>query len=214
MDSDDGVKLAGWLLLALAMSGIYAAFRNESWLGVIKQAINPKGSGPSPVYVPAANTSGNENAPGVDQGTPTTPGDPHSVAVSFGRSKLGDKYVFGAAGPNAYDCSGLTMEEMHAAGYSMPHNANLQMIQTKKYRLPLTTSPPAGTLCFFGTPGFAEHCGLSIGGGNMIVAPHTGDVVKIESIASLGDLIMVTDPLSSVAGKAIPKTGSGRKVAG
>jgi cell wall-associated NlpC family hydrolase len=64
---------------------------------------------------------------------------------------------------------------------------------------------------FYGAGGFADHVGISIGGGEMIEAPHTGDVVKKYSIATEVTYFgwyAVTDPLSSLA-LANPQTRHG-----
>ena len=104
-----------------------------------------------------------------------------AVAVRFAYAQLGKPYVYGASGPNAYDCSGLTMRAWGAAGVSLPHNAAAQQSDTR-YVSYGELQP--GDLVFFGSP--AGHVGIYIGGGRMIAAPHTGDVVKIQSISAHG----------------------------
>jgi cell wall-associated NlpC family hydrolase len=101
-----------------------------------------------------------------------------AVAVRFAYAQLGKPYVYGAAGPSSYDCSGLTMAAWGAAGVALPHNAAMQ--QASIPAVSLSAMQP-GDLVFFGSP--AYHVGIYIGGGNMIAAPHTGDVVKIEPIS-------------------------------
>ena len=101
------------------------------------------------------------------------------VAVRFAYAQLGKPYEYGASGPNSYDCSGLTMRAWEAAGVSLPHNAAAQQGQTR-YVSGGNLQP--GDLIFFGSP--AYHVGIYIGGGRMIAAPHTGDVVKIQSVGS------------------------------
>ena len=102
-----------------------------------------------------------------------------AVAVRFAYAQLGKPYVYGAAGPNSYDCSGLTMRAWGAAGVSLPHNAAAQQGQTR-YVSGGNLQP--GDLIFFGSP--AYHVGIYIGGGRMIAAPHTGTVVQIQSVGS------------------------------
>jgi cell wall-associated NlpC family hydrolase len=103
------------------------------------------------------------------------------VAVRFAYAQLGKPYVYGAAGPSSYDCSGLTMRAWGAAGVSLPHNAAGQQSVTR-YVSYADLQP--GDLVFFGSP--AYHVGIYIGGGRMIAAPHTGDVVKIQSVSAHG----------------------------
>lgn len=101
------------------------------------------------------------------------------VAVRFAYAQLGKPYSYGAAGPNSYDCSGLTMRAWEAAGVSLPHNAAAQQGQIRSVS---GANLQPGDLVFFGSP--AHHVGIYIGNGRMIAAPHTGDVVKIQSVGS------------------------------
>ena len=104
-----------------------------------------------------------------------------AVAVRFAYDQLGKPYQYGASGPGSYDCSGLTMRAWGAAGVSLPHNAAAQQSSTR-YVSGADLQP--GDLVFFGSP--AYHVAIYIGGGRVIAAPHTGDVVKIESLGSMG----------------------------
>jgi cell wall-associated NlpC family hydrolase len=101
-----------------------------------------------------------------------------SAAVQFAYAQLGKPYVYGAAGPSSFDCSGLTMQAWGAAGVSLPHNAAAQQSMTQSVSL---SAMEPGDLVFFGSP--AYHVGIYIGGGRMIAAPHTGAVVSIQSLA-------------------------------
>jgi peptidoglycan DL-endopeptidase CwlO len=101
-----------------------------------------------------------------------------AAAVQFAYAQLGKPYVYGAAGPSSYDCSGLTMAAWAAAGVSLPHNAAMQQSMLP-YVAQSDLQP--GDLVFFGNP--AGHVGIYIGGGRFIHAPHTGDVVRIEDLA-------------------------------
>lgn len=97
------------------------------------------------------------------------------VAISM--QYLGIPYVWGAASPSAgFDCSGLTMYVFAQVGVSLPHYAAAQYglgVEVSKDQL------QPGDLVFFRGLG---HMGMYIGGGNMIHAPHTGDVVKISPL--------------------------------
>ena len=99
---------------------------------------------------------------------------PRGEVVSVAMRYLGAPYVYGAAGPNSFDCSGFTMFVYNQVGVGLPHNAAMQQSVCE----PVGRSDlQPGDLVFFGRP--AHHVGLYIGGGNMIHAPHTGDVVRI-----------------------------------
>jgi cell wall-associated NlpC family hydrolase len=103
---------------------------------------------------------------------------PGAVAVRFAYRQLGKPYEWGAAGPDAYDCSGLTMAAWGAAGVSLPHSAADQQGMTT----PVSASDLSpGDLIFFGSP--AYHVGIYIGDGDMIDAPHTGTDVQINPIS-------------------------------
>ena len=103
-----------------------------------------------------------------------------AVAVRFAYNQLGKPYQYGAAGPDSYDCSGLTMRAWEAAGVSLSHNAAAQQGETRSVS---RGNLQPGDLVFFGSP--AYHVAIYIGNGNVIAAPHTGDVVKIESLSSM-----------------------------
>lgn len=82
------------------------------------------------------------------------------TAVNFAKSKVGDAYVWGAAGPNTWDCSGLMMRAWEAAGYQLPHNSLEQCDATARvYANHLVLEP--GDLVFYYLP--ISHVGMYIG---------------------------------------------------
>jgi len=103
---------------------------------------------------------------------------PRSEVVSIARKYLGAPYRWAAAGPNAFDCSGLTMFVYRQVGVSLPHSSRAQIGSGQ--RVSRSNLAP-GDLVFFGSP--IHHVGLYVGGGMMIHAPHTGDVVRYASIS-------------------------------
>ncbi|MHB1487331.1 MAG: C40 family peptidase, partial [Acidimicrobiales bacterium] len=90
---------------------------------------------------------------------------------------LGKPYVYGGAGPDAFDCSGLVMWAFAHAGVSLPHSAQAQYDDTT--RVPISDLQP-GDLVFYFQP--VDHVGIYIGNGNMIVARHEGTNVQVENI--------------------------------
>jgi cell wall-associated NlpC family hydrolase len=100
-----------------------------------------------------------------------------ATAIATARSKLGDPYVYAAAGPNSFDCPGLTMYAWASAGVSLPHSSSAQYASLP--HVPMDSLQP-GDLVFYGHP--IHHVGLYVGGGSMIEAPHTGAVVRYASI--------------------------------
>jgi cell wall-associated NlpC family hydrolase len=105
-----------------------------------------------------------------------------ATAVQAALSQRGKPYVWGAAGPDSYDCSGLTMWAWGQAGVSLPHQSADQ--QNMGVAVAQGQLQP-GDLVFFGSP--AYHVGIYIGDGMMVHAPTTGDVVKISALANMSD---------------------------
>lgn len=97
-------------------------------------------------------------------------------AVEAALSQIGKPYQWAAAGPDSYDCSGLTMWAWAQAGVSLPHNSGAQYAATP--RVPRSDWQP-GDLLFFGSP--IHHVAMYIGNGQMVAAPYTGSQVSIFS---------------------------------
>jgi cell wall-associated NlpC family hydrolase len=116
-----------------------------------------------------------EDAPPADQGGA-------SAAIAFARAQIGEPYVWAAAGPSAWDCSGLTMAAWAAAGKSLPHYSVAQYEQST----PISASDlRPGDLVFWGSSssaGSIYHVALYAGDGNIIHAPRTGRPVTEESM--------------------------------
>jgi cell wall-associated NlpC family hydrolase len=118
----------------------------------------------------------------LNSATPKVVGQGAAAAINMAKAQLGKPYVWGAAGPGSFDCSGLTMYAWAAAGVSLPHNAAAQ----QGLGTPVAQGDlQPGDLVFFGSP--AYHVGLYVGDGMMIHAPTTGDVVKMSSLSYMSD---------------------------
>jgi peptidoglycan DL-endopeptidase CwlO len=100
------------------------------------------------------------------------------AAVDAALSRVGMPYAWGAAGPDSFDCSGLTMWAWAQAGVSLPHNSGMQYSATP--RVAQSDLQP-GDLLFFGSP--IHHVGMYIGNGQMVEAPYTGTTVRVASIS-------------------------------
>ncbi|MGW2891203.1 NlpC/P60 family protein [Streptomyces griseoruber] len=98
-------------------------------------------------------------------------------ALAFARAQIGKPYVWGATGPDSYDCSGLTQAAWKAAGVSLPRTTYDQV--NAGTTVSLTDALP-GDLVFFYDD--LSHVGLYIGNGMMIHAPKPGAYVREESI--------------------------------
>lgn len=99
------------------------------------------------------------------------------AAIAFACDQLGDPYVWAAAGPSSWDCSGLTMKAWQAAGVSLPHSSRLQAGYGSSVGV---SDLQPGDLIFFHSP--ISHVAIYVGGGMMIHAPHSGDVVRIAAV--------------------------------
>lgn len=97
------------------------------------------------------------------------------TVLAAARAELGSRYVYGAEGPDTFDCSGLTQYVYGVAGISLPRTAAQQQKSATR-----VSTPRPGDLVFYGSP--ATHVGIYVGDGKMIDAPHTGDVVKVQSV--------------------------------
>jgi cell wall-associated NlpC family hydrolase len=104
----------------------------------------------------------------------------HPEAATIALRYLGVPYLWGGESPKGFDCSGLVAYVYAQLGITLPHYAAAQ------YQLgvavPRDQLQP-GDLVFFDA---LDHVGIYIGGGQFVHAPHTGDVVKITSLAAYG----------------------------
>jgi cell wall-associated NlpC family hydrolase len=139
-------------------------------------------SSPAPTPDPEPTTPPAPTPPTTPTPTPTpTPPAPASgaqAAISFARAQIGEPYRWGASGPSAWDCSGLTMGAWGAGGKYLPHYSVAQYEQSTP--IPAGQLQP-GDLVFWGSssdPGSIYHVALYAGGGMIIQAPRTGVPVQ------------------------------------
>ena len=102
-----------------------------------------------------------------------------AIALSYAKAQLGKPYVFGAAGPNAFDCSGLTMRAWGAAGVSLPHSARNQYASVGN-KVSSSDLRPGDLITFYSD---MHHVGIYAGGGMVIHAPNSRSVVKYEQVS-------------------------------
>ena len=100
-----------------------------------------------------------------------------SDIIAYAKKYLGCKYVYGATGPNTFDCSGFTQYVYKHFGYSISRTSTSQRGDGKVIKSK-SDLQLGDIVCF---PG---HVGLYVGGGNFIHASHTGSDVKISSLSS------------------------------
>lgn len=110
----------------------------------------------------------------VSPATADAPDSRAAAAVSYAYSKLGSPYVWGATGPNAFDCSGLTLAAYRAAGVSLPRTTYSQINAGR--RVARSELLP-GDLVFYYSG--ISHVGIYIGNGQMIHAPNPSAPVRV-----------------------------------
>jgi cell wall-associated NlpC family hydrolase len=103
---------------------------------------------------------------------------PPRKALEYAYAQLGKPYIYGGTGPKGYDCSGLTMMSWRAAGVSLPRIVPDQYAATRHVA---KSDLQPGDLVYFDDFG---HEGMYVGGGRFIHAPHTGSVVKFDSMSN------------------------------
>lgn len=105
------------------------------------------------------------------------------AVLNLAYSKIGCPYVWGAEGPNSFDCSGFTSYVFrNAVGVSLPRTSSAQSGYGKTVS---KSNLQAGDLVFFNTSGKGvSHVGIYVGGGKMVHAPSSGKTVSVTSINS------------------------------
>jgi len=99
-------------------------------------------------------------------------------AVSYAMKQVGKPYKWGAAGPNSFDCSGLTMKAWEAAGITLPHNAASQWNSSHVAHISRSQLAPGDLVFYSGL----SHVGIYYGNNQIIHAPTTGKNVQIAPV--------------------------------
>jgi len=103
-----------------------------------------------------------------------------SIALKYALQQIGDIYVWAAAGPTRWDCSGLTMRAFQKAGVSLPHSSRVQVKYGKSVAY---SNVKPGDLLFFGKP--ISHVSIYMGGGKMVQAPRPGKRVEVVKLTKM-----------------------------
>jgi cell wall-associated NlpC family hydrolase len=106
---------------------------------------------------------------------PPAPGSGAAGAIAAGRTKIGSSYLWGASGPNVFDCSGFVLWAYAQVGISLPHYSGAQYKST--VRISASQLQP-GDLVFWGSGG-SEHVAIYIGGDQIL---HTANGVSITNL--------------------------------
>lgn len=101
--------------------------------------------------------------------------------LAYAKMQLGKPYQWGAAGPNAFDCSGLVVDTFHHLGIDLPRTSQ----QQAKVGTPIATNQiAAGDLVFSNWgDGPNSHVGIATSAGQIIDAPHTGAFVRYDTLS-------------------------------
>ncbi|MEU1632484.1 NlpC/P60 family protein [Nonomuraea sp. NPDC005701] len=120
---------------------------------------------------------GNPNSTGIKY---TGPASGSAAAVlQFAFAQVGKPYIYGGTGPRGYDCSGLTQAAWRAAGVTLPRTTWQQWAWGAGRKVDIKDLQP-GDLIFSEGLG---HVSIYAGGGKIVHAPQTGDVVKVVRLA-------------------------------
>jgi cell wall-associated NlpC family hydrolase len=140
-----------------------------------------------------ANDYGSSAASAVQRSAASAALSSAAQAVAYALAQLGTPYLWGGEGAGGFDCSGLVQAAYASAGVSLPRVAQSQYEATALNPVPLDQVQP-GDLVFFGVDlADVTHVGIVVSPGEMVDAPHTGAVVRIEPYA-WADLIGATRP--------------------
>lgn len=125
----------------------------------------------------AATLQGPNFAPATPAAPEVTLGD---KVIEIAKTKLGRPYIYGAAGPNAFDCSGLVQWAHAQAGVTVPRVSYAQIAGGQ--RIARADLQPGDVVAFYSG---ASHVGLYIGDGQVIHAPQSGVPISIAPLASM-----------------------------
>ncbi|WP_242665424.1 MULTISPECIES: C40 family peptidase [unclassified Nocardioides] len=103
-----------------------------------------------------------------------------AAAVSYAMAQVGKAYVYGAAGPSAFDCSGLTMMAWAQAGVALPHSSSAQYSSGPHVA---ESDLQPGDLVFYYSP--ISHVGMYIGNGMIVNAENPGSGVRVTSLHAM-----------------------------
>ncbi|MEY2402986.1 MAG: peptidoglycan DL-endopeptidase CwlO, partial [Acidimicrobiaceae bacterium] len=158
-------------------------------LATLVKAAQAKKAADAAAAAAARAKSSSGSSTGGNFGPPPSVNGGAGAAIAEAKRHLGAPYQWGAAGPDSYDCSGLTMVAWRAGGVSLPHYSGAQYSSTT--HIPMSEIQP-GDLIFYESPG--SHVALYIGGGQIIHAPHPGGVVEYNSLYYWNTAMLASRP--------------------
>jgi cell wall-associated NlpC family hydrolase len=158
---------------------------------VVRLAAEQERAAEAAAVARAATSAGAAGIPVGDSGSlPSTIAGPNpaaTAAIAAARTRLGLAYLWGATGPNRFDCSGLMQWSYAQAGVTLPRTSRAQYAGLPHVAL---SDLQPGDLVFYATntanPATIHHVAMYLGAGLVIHAPHTGDVVRYAPVAMPG----------------------------
>ena len=160
------------------MTTARTSFARRSFRGIAVAAIAGAGIALSPL--PASAAAGDGAGTAVAAAPAAASSSAAQVAVDTALAQVGDPYVYGATGPNSFDCSGLTSFSYKAAGISIPRTSKAQ----STFGTPVAKANlQPGDLVFFYSP--VSHVGMYIGNGQMVHASTAGKPVAVVNLDSM-----------------------------
>ncbi|MEU1947567.1 NlpC/P60 family protein [Streptomyces sp. NPDC020125] len=146
----------------------------------------PGGGRATPAGTPSPVATVTAPRPRPAPGGPGGPGSPGTAtaeagkrALAYALNQIGKPYVWGAEGPNSFDCSGLTSSAWAYAGRLIPRTSQEQWRQLP--RVPLNKLRPGDLVIYYKG---ASHVAMYAGNGQVVQAPRPGQQVKLSPLAS------------------------------
>jgi len=169
-----------------------AAVRSQYWALTPEQRVALAAPEPAPEVVPPTSPdilADGEDAPSIEGVRPSGPvpgglpsiggGTGNAAVVQAALTRVGSPYSWGAAGPDAFDCSGLIMWAFQQTGRSLPHSS--QALANGGQPVALSDLQPGDIVTFYSD---VSHAGIYIGDGMMVHASTYGTPVRVAPISS------------------------------
>jgi cell wall-associated NlpC family hydrolase len=146
-------------------------------------AVSPSTTAPGPVNNPPQAAAAPAAAPVAVPAAPPA-GSPVDTVVTYATAQLGKPYVFNTAGPDSFDCSGLTRAAYQQIGVSLPHQSAMQATRGTAVDWRAEPIRPGDLVFAFSSNNTSviSHVGIAISATQWIHAPRAGDVVKVGTI--------------------------------
>ena len=171
----DAAPVLGSTIAAQAAADAKAYAEAQARQAAGRPATPRNAPGPKPAPKPAV-----KQAPKPAAAAPAAGSSVGTRALALAKGKLGAPYVWGAAGPSAFDCSGLIVWAYKQLGVSLPHSS--ATLSTMGRPVSKAALQP-GDLVFFYSP--VSHVGIYAGNGMVLNATQSGEPVQFSKLANL-----------------------------